>query len=89
MQGWITASVFIGMMFGGWIWGSLADKHGRRSTLMVAMLINAVFGGLCAVVNNYDQFLALRILSGVGWVPLPGAMHYCLQSCAGLQLCVV
>lgn len=65
-KGWITASVFIGMMFGGWFWGSLADKHGRRLTLMIAMLINAVFGGLCAIVGTYDQFLALRIVSGLG-----------------------
>jgi MFS family permease len=74
-QGWITSSVFIGMMFGGWIWGSMADKHGRRPTLMFAMLTNALFGGLCCIATTYDQFLALRIISGLGCVQCPDDIY--------------
>jgi VNT family MFS transporter (synaptic vesicle glycoprotein 2) len=55
------------MMLGGWIWGSIADRNGRRPTLMLAMFINAIFGGLCSVVSTYEQFLALRIVSGIGF----------------------
>ncbi len=69
-KGWLTASMFFGMMLGGWVWGSAADKHGRRATLMFSLLVNAVFGFISAFADNYEGFVVLRILSGLGYEAL-------------------
>eukprot|EP00049_Salpingoeca_infusionum_P027077 m.30163 g.30163 ORF g.30163 m.30163 type:complete len:568 (-) comp9254_c0_seq1:137-1840(-) len=65
-KGWVTSGMFIGMMFGGWIWGSFADKIGRRTTLIVALLFNVIFGMGSSLATNFHSFLFFRIMSGSG-----------------------
>ncbi|KAH7944805.1 hypothetical protein HPB49_000746 [Dermacentor silvarum] len=48
---------FIGMMIGGLLWGNLADKMGRRRTLLSALLTNAVGGSIPIVFTYYAEFL--------------------------------
>ena len=57
---------FVGMLLGGFLWGSLGDIYGRRATLIVAMLVNTVFGAVSAVSGDYATFLVLRFISGLG-----------------------
>ncbi|EGD77660.1 hypothetical protein PTSG_08752 [Salpingoeca rosetta] len=65
-KGMVTAGLFIGMMLGGWLWGSLADKLGRKYTLILALLFNSLFGFSSSLATSYHSFLFFRIMSGLG-----------------------
>ena len=65
-KGWLSAILFIGMMLGGYIWGSLADTLGRRKVLINAMLVNAIAGFMSSFSQDYFFFMVFRFLSGVG-----------------------
>ena len=41
-KGILTAVIFVGMMFGGYLWGSLGDSIGRKYTLITSLLVNSV-----------------------------------------------
>jgi MFS family permease len=60
--------MFVGMMFGGGLFGNSADKHGRRLTLVVGMLFNGIFGLLSSFSTAFYTFVFFRFLSGVGFV---------------------
>ncbi|XP_024136534.1 synaptic vesicle glycoprotein 2B [Oryzias melastigma] len=65
-MGLLTASIFLGMMVGGYVWGYLADQRGRRKVLVVSLTVNGVFGCLASFSPWFWLFLLLRFLSGVG-----------------------
>ncbi|XP_068578940.1 synaptic vesicle glycoprotein 2C [Cebidichthys violaceus] len=65
-MGLLTASIFLGMMVGGYTWGYLADQRGRRRVLVVSLTVNGVFGGLASVAPWFWLFLLLRFISGIG-----------------------
>nr|XP_057930797.1 synaptic vesicle glycoprotein 2B [Doryrhamphus excisus] len=65
-MGLLTASIFLGMMVGGYMWGYLADQKGRRSVLVVSLGVNGVFGALASAAPWFWLFLLLRFISGVG-----------------------
>ena len=67
-EGWLDASIFIGMMIGGYFWGGWADAVGRRTCLLNSLLLNGGSGLVSAFMPNYGWFLACRILSGIGYV---------------------
>ncbi|XP_029951656.1 synaptic vesicle glycoprotein 2B-like [Salarias fasciatus] len=54
------------MMVGGYLWGYLADRRGRRRILVVSLMVNGLFGGLSSVAPWFWLFLLLRFISGVG-----------------------
>ncbi len=60
------AIAFAGMMVGALVWGNLADRVGRRVTLMTSLLLNLIFSVVAAFVPTYWLFLTCRLLSGVG-----------------------
>ncbi|XP_011605726.1 synaptic vesicle glycoprotein 2C [Takifugu rubripes] len=65
-MGLLTASIFLGMMVGGYVWGYLADRRGRRNILVVSLAINGVFGSLASLAPVFWLFLLLRFISGIG-----------------------
>lgn len=65
-MGILTASIFLGMMVGGYMWGYLADQRGRCRVLVVSLSVNGVFGALASVAPNFWLFLLLRFISGIG-----------------------
>ncbi|XP_070178141.1 synaptic vesicle glycoprotein 2C-like isoform X2 [Littorina saxatilis] len=65
-KGWLNAIVFVGMMVGGYVWGSLADKSGRRSVLMWSLTVNGLGGLLSSVSQVFWLFLVFRFISGIG-----------------------
>lgn len=66
MKGLLTASVFAGMLFGGWTFGSFADKFGRRPVLAFAIFWDGVFALASAFSPTYGWLLALRFLAAFG-----------------------
>ncbi|XP_061578358.1 synaptic vesicle glycoprotein 2B [Cololabis saira] len=65
-MGLLTASIFLGMMVGGYMWGYLADQRGRRRVLVVSLSINGLFGSLASAAPWFWLFLLLRFISGIG-----------------------
>ncbi|XP_030281248.1 synaptic vesicle glycoprotein 2C [Sparus aurata] len=65
-MGLLTASIFLGMMMGGYLWGYLADQRGRCRVLVVSLTINGVFGGLASLAPWFWLFLLMRFISGIG-----------------------
>uniref|UniRef100_A0A8C9X3C6 Synaptic vesicle glycoprotein 2A n=1 Tax=Sander lucioperca TaxID=283035 RepID=A0A8C9X3C6_SANLU len=58
--------VYFGMMVGAFLWGALADRIGRRQSLLISLSINSVFSFFSSFVQGYSTFLFCRLLSGVG-----------------------
>ena len=65
-KGWLSAILFVGMMIGGYVWGSLGDTLGRKTVLINAMVVNTVAGFLSSLSQDFYLFMLLRFLSGVG-----------------------
>ena len=62
----VVAWTLVASALGGWIAGILADRYGRVLVLQITILWFAVFGLLCAFVQEYWQLLACRMLMGLG-----------------------
>lgn len=65
-KGWLAGMIFAGMLIGGWVWGALADRYGRRPCLMWCLIINGLFGLLSSLSPNFALILLCRFMSGVG-----------------------
>ena len=64
--GMLASTALAGMMFGAMIFGSLADKIGRKKVIMICIVL---FSGLtCAggFASNPTEFAVLRFLAGLG-----------------------
>ena len=44
-EGVLSAVIFVGMMLGGWIWGSLSDQKqlGRKNVFVIILYIHILF----------------------------------------------
>ena len=40
----LGSTIFLEMLFGSFVWGSLADMIGRRTSIVIALLMSAVLG---------------------------------------------
>lgn len=64
--GWILAMELVGMAFGSIFLGGIADRIGRRPTILgclVAMTVGMHFAGTA---NGVNELLAWRLLTGLG-----------------------
>lgn len=68
--GWYGGVIFsiflIGWAMGGIVFGILADYLGRKLTLMLTILIYALFTGLAATAGSWWELGAYRFLTGLG-----------------------
>jgi AAHS family 4-hydroxybenzoate transporter-like MFS transporter len=65
--GFLVSSGLIGFMVGAMVNGSIADRFGRKPTLIGALLIAGVFSTLTGVwAQSFESFVLLRVLTGVG-----------------------
>lgn len=62
----LSSVIFVGMLFGSYIWGSMADLVGRRATIVLSLSISAIFGFLSAFSPWFWLFVLLRFFSGFG-----------------------
>ena len=61
---YIGSLTFAGMFLGAWIWGTIADRIGRRKVFLWTVLQTAIFGTLAAFSPNFAVLLLLRFLTG-------------------------
>ncbi len=64
--GWILAASPIGLFFGSFFGGRLADAFGRKSALVGSMLVFGVFQLTTVWAPNYEILGAIRLLCGLG-----------------------
>jgi MFS family permease len=65
-SGSIVTWTLVGAVFGGIVFGMLADNFGRVRVLTWTILVFAVFTGACAFAQGYWDLLVYRTLAGVG-----------------------
>ena len=64
--GLIGAIVFLGMFIGGFLWGILSDKKGRKLGYTSGIMMAFFFSILSALSDNIISFLVFRFMVGVG-----------------------
>ena len=64
-KSWLLAILFLGMMLGRYVWGSLGDTLGRR-VVLINTLVNSAPGFLSSFSQDYYLFLLLRFISVSG-----------------------
>lgn len=64
--GFLASAVFFGMFFGAGGGGLLADKIGRKTTIIIAMLVYGFTSLLAAVVQTYWGLWTVRFIEGIG-----------------------
>lgn len=63
-KGWLNSIIFIGMMAGAYIWGSVADALGRKKVLIVISFMNALCIVASSFSQNFELFMLFRFLNG-------------------------
>lgn len=66
LLGVIAGSGLLGMFIGSIIGGTLADRIGRRRTLVWALFISGIFFLVSSAAWNFSSLLILRLLTGMG-----------------------
>ena len=62
---WIVTSYILGMSLGSIMYGSLADRFGRKPVLVVTITIYALIGIYCSVADDYNWLVAARFAQGL------------------------
>ncbi|KAG1706778.1 hypothetical protein DVH05_027630 [Phytophthora capsici] len=62
----LGVGVFLGSALGGPLFGLLADARGRRSALLLAMMLSLLGLALSAVAKKDYHIIAARIVAGIG-----------------------
>ncbi|MEO6285230.1 MAG: MFS transporter [Dyadobacter sp.] len=55
-----------GLLIGGFMWGILGDKMGRRSVLFGSILTYSIANIACGFTNNVEVYSFLRFIAGLG-----------------------
>ncbi|KAG8745964.1 hypothetical protein FRC10_006527 [Ceratobasidium sp. 414] len=75
--GFLSTSVFFGMMFGALGWGSCSDVVGRRMAFNLTLAFTGLFGVLACFANSFKSLCLLLFLLGTavgGSMPTDGTL---------------
>ena len=64
--GYVQSALILGWATGGLFFGIVGDRLGRTRTMAITILMYAGFTGLSGLSRNWQQFAALRFLTGMG-----------------------
>ena len=64
--GWLTSSFMLGAATGGYLFGWIGDRSGRKTAMALAIACYSSFAGLTYFVNSPEQLLLMRFLVGLG-----------------------
>jgi MFS family permease len=63
---WVTALFLVGWSVGGFIFGILGDRIGRTGTMILTIMIYAIFTGLSGLSWNWQSYAFFRFMTGLG-----------------------
>lgn len=63
---WILTAYLLGFGAAQLVYGSLADRFGRKPVLLVGLALYVLFATLCAFSTSFEMLLVARALCGVG-----------------------
>jgi MFS family permease len=63
---WVTSAFLVGWSVGGFIFGILGDRLGRRTTMVITIVIYAAFTGLSGLVHSWPTYALARFMTGLG-----------------------
>jgi putative MFS transporter len=63
-MGLVISALFLGMIPGSLVWGSIADRIGRRRTCTLSFATYGVITLISSVAPNYEILMVARLLSG-------------------------
>lgn len=66
LQGWAMSSALIGCIFGAVISGVIADKLGRKKSLIIASILFTISALGTGWVDNFTPFIWYRLIGGLG-----------------------
>ena len=64
--GFLASAAFVGMLFGAGGGGALADKIGRKRTMVASLVVFCVGSFACVAAPTYWTFWVARLVSGIG-----------------------
>ncbi|XP_052754215.1 synaptic vesicle glycoprotein 2A-like isoform X2 [Galleria mellonella] len=65
-KNWLVLISLVGASLGSVGWGALAERLGRRRTLLSCLAVNAVFAAIAAFMPTYGTFMMARFCSAMG-----------------------
>ncbi|XP_077381422.1 solute carrier family 22 member 7-like [Festucalex cinctus] len=66
LSGAMTTVFFVGVTLGAAVFGTLSDRFGRKTMLLVSYVTTAFFGLASALSYNFPMFAVMRFLTGFG-----------------------
>ncbi len=63
---WVVSIWLIGIMFGAFVFGYLADRFGRKRLFLATLVMYSFFTVLTALSPNYTSLLIFRFLTAIG-----------------------
>lgn len=63
---WVITAYLLGFGVAQLVYGSLADRYGRKPVLMVGLTLYTLFAALCAFSTSFQMLLVARFLTGLG-----------------------
>ncbi|HTI60402.1 MFS transporter [Mucilaginibacter sp.] len=66
MSGFINSMFIFGWAAGGFLWGVIADKTGRKKSLLLSIACFGLFTMLISMAGQWWEIVACRFLSGFG-----------------------
>lgn len=66
MKGWAVSSAILGCIMGVAVAGYVADKIGRKKTMLITAFLFAISALGCAIAGSFTQLVIARIIGGVG-----------------------
>ncbi|KAJ0170285.1 hypothetical protein K1T71_014213 [Dendrolimus kikuchii] len=81
-KNWLVMISLVGGSLGAVGWGVLAERLGRRRTLLSCLAVNAVFASIAAFMPTYGTFMMARFCSSIGSGGIVATSYtYCGEVC--------